>query len=149
MAGKHRLIFVFVIGAILALTVGSLLQKLGVFSQSPASHAGAGAPSEVAAAYKQIEKALREGDGKLYLSLMDRKTRSQMDARYKATLEQGIPPRHWVHMEPVAVDARGDHAFVHGHRETDVDFGVCADALTRPTCGHARMLAQRAGNERD
>jgi hypothetical protein len=71
----------------------------------------------VAAAYKQIEKAMREGDGKLYLSLMDRATRSQMDAQYQATLERGIPPQPWVHLEPVAVKARGDQAFVIGSFE--------------------------------
>src|SRR5882757_9595690 len=119
MNGKHRLILasavlvsVAIVGVLLVVCVLSFKPASG-----PSANGEARAPAEVAAAYKQIEKAMREGDGKLYLSLMDRATRSQMDAQYQAILERGIPPQPWVHLEPVAVRARGDQAFVIGSFE--------------------------------
>lgn len=118
MTGRRRLVLAVAVVAILSLGLGSLLHELGVLSLSPVSRTSSGADeralAEVAAAYKQIEKAMHDGDGKLYLSLMDSKTRSQMDAHNTASLERGIPPQPWVHLEPVAVRARGDQAFVIG-----------------------------------
>lgn len=116
MTGKHQLILAATVFVAVALG-GVLLMVCGLSfnpASGPSASGGGRAPTEVATAYKQIETAFRDGNGKLYLSLMDRATRSQMDAQYKATLERGIPPQPWVHLEPVAVQARGDRAFVIG-----------------------------------
>ena len=107
MTAKQWVAIIIAILTIACGAVGVLVMRSG--APAPAT-ADMRAQSELAAALKQVETALQEGDAGLYLSLLDRKSRAQMES----VLQGRIPRRPSLRLEPVAVAARGDQGFVIG-----------------------------------
>jgi hypothetical protein len=89
------------------LVIGTILVCSRITAASPQEDA-------VLAAYKLIEKAVRNGDGDLWLRLQDRKTLTEMGADGQEKMRRGVRARPSIRYNPVAVRVKNDEAVVIG-----------------------------------
>jgi hypothetical protein len=118
---KRSRILLAMILAVMTLGVGGFLAKAqitAIMTKSPTRDRPMHrAQQEVIAAFGQIEKAIQNGDGALFLRLMSRKVVAAQTDVIKVTYLAGLPPRPDARLEPIAVCVRGENAFVLGKFE--------------------------------
>jgi len=116
MTKKSRVAIGLAALTIMTLGIGGFLAKAqigAIMNNSPVrDRPMQRAQEDVLAAFGQIEKALRDGDGVLLAGLTARRTPAGASAAVAVGLDGGLPRIGGLHLEPVAVCVRGDQAFV-------------------------------------
>jgi hypothetical protein len=115
MTKRSRIAIGLVALVVMTLGVGGFLAKAqigAIMNKSPArDRPMQRAQEEVMAAFNLIEKAVREGDGTVFLRLMSSRAQGGPGDVIRVGFHD-LVPRPDVRLEPIAVCVRGDQAFV-------------------------------------
>lgn len=116
MTKKSRVAIGLIAVTTMTLGVGGFLAKAqigAIMTKSPARERPMQrAQEDVLAAFSLVEKAIQNGDGALFSSLMARRAPADVNAAIKVGYRDAMPGRPEVHLEPIAVCVRGDRGFV-------------------------------------